>query len=88
MENHKEGPEELYVVKTAQEFALGNSILMTVFKEIVDPLPFPSVSPQCIFQFLPPELKKKKYQSLKINGTELEILPGLPALSRYTVRPY
>lgn len=60
MENHKEGPEELYVVKAAQEFALGNSILMTVFKEIVDPLPFPSVSPQCIFQFLPPKLKKKK----------------------------
>lgn len=80
----------MYVVKAAQEFALGNSILMTVFKEIVDPLPFPSVSPQCIFQFLPPKLKKKKkkYQSLKINGTELEILPGLPALSRYTVKPY
>lgn len=46
------------MVKAAQEFALGNSILMTVFKEIVDPLPFPSVSPQCIFQFLPPKLKK------------------------------
>lgn len=51
---------------------------MAVFKEIADPLSFPSVSPQCIFQPLPPKLRTK-YRSLKIKDTELELLPGLPA---------
>lgn len=59
MEKHKEGPKVLYVVKAAQELALENSILMAVLKEIVDPLPLPIFSPQCIFQSLPPKLKKK-----------------------------
>lgn len=66
MEKHKEGPKVLYVVKAAQELALENSILMAVLKEIVDPLPLPIFSPQCIFQSLPPKLKKKKKQKTTI----------------------
>lgn len=87
MEKHKEGPEASYVVKAAQELALGNRILMAVFKEIVDPLPFP-VSAHNIVSSLFLLNWKKKYQSLKIKGTELEILPGLPATEQiHTVKP-